>query len=58
MDFYWLILLSQPPTKRPLQPPKKVVTATGEFVAPLLRSRRLVWRRQGIVLGIDHEDCQ
>jgi hypothetical protein len=36
MDFYWLILLSQSPTKRPLQLPKKVVTATGEFVAPLL----------------------
>jgi hypothetical protein len=36
MDLYWLILLSQPPTKRPLQLPKKIVTATGEFVAPLL----------------------
>jgi hypothetical protein len=23
MDFYWLILLSQPPTKRPLQLPKR-----------------------------------
>jgi hypothetical protein len=23
MDFYWLILLSHPPTKRPLQLPKK-----------------------------------
>jgi hypothetical protein len=28
--------------------------ATGGFVAPLLLySRRLIWRRQGIVLGID-----
>jgi hypothetical protein len=36
MEFYWLILLSRSPTKRPLQLPKKVVTATGEFVAPLL----------------------